>query len=118
MSEGWVAWVGTYDDLKNGKEGYCRIKLAHTYLDKQNEIQLAANGDTGYCGNVVFEDGTIVTTTYGAFGQKKKDGKYQTYVVSKRIKLEDIDKLIACFPSLALLLHQFFCRLFHNLTDK
>ena len=94
MSEGWVAWVGTYDDLKNGKEGYCRIKLAHTYLDKQNEIQLAANGDTGYCGNVVFEDGTIVTTTYGAFGQKKKDGKYQTYVVSKRIKLDDIDKLI------------------------
>ncbi len=94
MSEGWVAWVGTYDDLKNGNEGYCRIKLAHTYLDTQKETELAANGDTGYCGNVVFEDGTIVTTTYGAFGQKKKDGKYQTYVVSKRIKLSDIDKLI------------------------
>ena len=33
LSEGWVAWVGSYDDLKNGTEGQYRIKLAHTYLD-------------------------------------------------------------------------------------
>ena len=94
MSEGWTAWVGTYDDLKKGKEGQYRIKLAHTYLEAQEAPELAANADTGYCGNVVFDDGTIVTTTYGTFGQKKSDGKYQTYVVSKRLKLEDIDKLI------------------------
>lgn len=93
-SEGWIAWVGTYDDLKNGREGQYRIKLAHTYLEKQTEPSIAANADTGYCGNVVFEDGMIVTSTYGCFGEKKSDGGYRTYVASKRIKLTDVDKLL------------------------
>lgn len=94
FSEGWVAWVGTYEDLKNGREGQYRIKLAHTYLKKQTEPMLSANADTGYCGNVVLDDGTIVTSTYGAFGEKKADGDYKTYVVSKRLRLADVDKLI------------------------
>lgn len=94
FSEGWVAWVGTYDDLKNGNEGQYRIKLAHTYLDKQTEPELSANADTGYCGNVVLDDDTIVTSTYGCFGEKLENGKYKTYVVSKRIKLKDVDKLV------------------------
>ncbi len=94
FSEGWVAWVGTYDDLKNGKEGQYRIKLAHTFLKNQKEPALSANADTGYCGNVVFDDGMIVTSTYGSFGKKLSDGSYQTYVASKRLKLEDVDKLI------------------------
>ncbi len=93
FSEGWVAWVGTYDDLKNGNEGQYRIKLAHTYLKNQKSVELSANADTGYCGNVVLYDNTIVTSTYGCFGEKLKDGKYKTYVVSKRINLSDIDKL-------------------------
>ena len=93
-SEGWVAWVGTYDDLKNGTEGQYRIKLAHTYLDKQTEPHISANADTGYCGNVVMDDGTVVTSTYGKFGEKNADGTYKTYVVSKRIKLSDVDKLV------------------------
>lgn len=93
FSEGWVAWVGTYDDLKNCREGQYRIKLAHTYLRDQKAVELSANADTGYCGNVVLDDDTIVTSTYGAFGEKLNDGTYKTYVVSKRIKLSDIDKL-------------------------
>lgn len=93
-SEGWIGWVGTYDDLKNGTEGQYRIKLAHTYLDKQKEPDICANADTAYCGNVVLDDGTIVTSAYGAFGEKKSDGGYKTYVVSKRIRLSDVDKLI------------------------
>lgn len=93
FSEGWVAWVGTFDDLKNGREGQYRLKLAHTYLEGQTEPQMVANADTGYCGTVVYDDGTIVTDTYGAFGEKNADGGLKTYVVSKRIKLADIDKL-------------------------
>ena len=93
-SEGWVAWVGTYEDLKNGTEGQYRIKLAHTYLEKQTEPSITANADTGYCGNVVLDDGTVVTSTYGCFGEKTAEGKYKTYVVSKRIKLSDVDKLV------------------------
>lgn len=93
-SEGWIAWVGTYDDLKYGNEGQYRIKLAHTYLNHQNAPSICANADTGYCGNVVLPDDTVVTSTYGSFGEKNADGSYKTYVVSKRIRLSDIDKLI------------------------
>ena len=90
-SEGWIAWVGTYEDLKNGTEGQYRIKVAHTYLPSQNEPELVANSDCGYCGNVVLNDGTFVTSTYGIF---TPDEKRHTYIVSKRIRLEDTDKLI------------------------
>lgn len=90
-SEGWIAWVGTYDDLKNGREGQYRIKLAHTYLNYQTEPELVANGDCGYCGNVVLPDGTFVTSTYGIF---TADEKRHTYIVSKRIRLADTDKLL------------------------
>lgn len=93
-SEGWIAWVGTYDDLKNGKEGQYRIKIAHTYLDYQTEPGILAHSDVGYCGNVVLDDGTIVTSTYGRFGERNQDGTYKTYVISKRIRLNDTDKLI------------------------
>lgn len=103
-SEGWIAWVGTYDDLKNGREGQYRIKIAHTYLDQQNEPSIVANADTGYCGNVVLKDGTIVTSSYGVFSTvEKESGKYntdkgkqkrKTFIVSKRIKLSDVEKLI------------------------
>ena len=93
-SEGWVAWVGTFVDLKNGNEGQYRIKLAHTYLNNQTKPEITANGDTGYCGNVVLEDGTVVTSTYGCFGEKNADGTYKTYVVSKRVNLKDVDKLL------------------------
>lgn len=90
-SEGWIAWVGTYDDLKNGREGQFRIKLAHTYLNYQNEPDIVANGDCGYCGNVVLPDGTFVTSTYGIF---TADEKRHTYIVSKRLRLADVEKLL------------------------
>ena len=95
MSEGWVAWVGTYDDLKNGNEGQYRIKLAHTFLKLQLNKEYAANADTGYCGNVVLEDGTIVTTSYGCFDNENytKSLELKTYIASKRINLSDIDEL-------------------------
>lgn len=103
-SEGWVAWVGSYEDLKNGGEGDFRIKIAHTYLDYQNEPSATANADTGYCGNVVLADGTVVTSSYGIFSTEEKESgayktdkgqlKRKTYIVSKRIRAEDVEKLI------------------------
>ena len=94
FSEGWVAWVGTYEDLKSGSEGQYRIKLAHTYRKNQSSPDIVAEADTGYCGNVVLNDGTVVTSTYGAFGERNSDGGYKTYVASKRIRLSDVDRLI------------------------
>lgn len=103
-SEGLVAWVGTFDDIVNLREGQYRIKLAHTYLPKQNEPSLAANADTGYCGNVLLPDGTVVTSSYGIFfTDEKEHGTYstdkgqqkrKTCVVSKRVNIKDTDELL------------------------
>lgn len=96
-SEGWIAWVGTYEDLRQGKEGQYRIKVAHTYLNGQDGPNIVANGDTGYCGNVMLEDGTIFTCTYGRFGDTCMDEKGQktlrTYIASRRIDLALTDRL-------------------------
>ena len=93
-SEGWIAWIGSYDDLKNGTEGDYRIKIAHTYLDGQTEPEIKANADTAYCGNVVLPDGTAVTSSYGRFGEKNPDGSDKTYIISKRINPRDTDELV------------------------
>ncbi len=100
ISEGLVAWVGTYDDLKNGTQGQYRIKLAHIYLDTQQKPGYYAGSDTGYCGNVVLEDDTVVITGYGKFSpaQKTADGEsLKTYICSKRIRLADTDALVEKF---------------------
>ena len=103
-SEGWVALVADYNDLKNGGEGDYRLKAAHTYLDSQSETCVAANADTGYCGNVILPDGTAVICSYGIFSvEEKKDGVYstdkgrkkrRTYIISKRINVKDVEKLL------------------------
>jgi len=75
---------------------YDIIKLAHIYQDGQTEQGYAANSDTGYCGNVVLPDGTIMTSSYGKFSKDEfaSDGKYKTYICSKRINLDDTDALV------------------------
>lgn len=96
MSEGWAAWVGTYEDLKNGTEGQYRIKPAHVYKEGQTAPEYDAEADNGYCGNVVLADGTVVTTNYGKYdiAEKTADGShYKTFICSKRINLKDIDRL-------------------------
>ncbi len=98
ISEGLVAWVGTYEDLKNGTEGQYRIKLAHIYNDGQKKPEYYANADTGYCGNVVLSDGTIVTCGYGKFNpdQLTANGKeIRTSICSKRINLAHTDALVS-----------------------
>ena len=97
ISEGLIAWVGTYDDLKNGTEGDYRIKLAHIYVDGQKKPQYYAEADTGYCGNVVLPDDTIVVCAYGKFNPdlKTADGKeLRTYIASRSVNLNDTDKLV------------------------
>lgn len=55
----WVAWVGSYDELINQKEGQYRILLSHDWS------QSIYGGDTGYSGVVTFPDGTFLMTSYG-----------------------------------------------------
>jgi hypothetical protein len=78
----FVAWVGTYDDLKSGRPGQYRIKLLHQHGKKI--------GDCGYPGVELLPDGTIVATTY----VKYTAGPEQNSVVSVRFKLSETDALI------------------------
>lgn len=77
----FVAWVGTYDDIRNGNPGQYRIKLLHNH----------AGVDCGYPGMELLSDGTIVATTY----VKYRDGKIKHSVVSTRFKLEETDRKLA-----------------------
>lgn len=76
----WVAWVGTYDDLANGREGQYRVRL----MDNVD------SWDCAYPGVEVLPDGTIATTTYGHWEAGK-----QPYVVCVRLRLEELDALAA-----------------------
>ena len=77
----FVAWVGTYDDIKLGKPGQYRIKLLHSY----------AAGDCGYPGLELLPDGTLVATTY----IKYRPGAEKQSDVSTRFTLAETDRLAA-----------------------
>jgi hypothetical protein len=78
----FVAWVGSYDDLKSGTPGQYRIKLLHSHADRVS--------DCGYPGIELLPDGTIVATTY----VKYAPGKAQHSVVSVRFDLTETDALL------------------------
>lgn len=59
MAGDWIAWVGTYDDIMNQREGDYRILLCEDWSAN------ARSGDTGYSGLVVQKDGTFIIDSYG-----------------------------------------------------
>ncbi len=80
----WVAWVGTFDDIAQGKEGQYRIRLMHNHGRNQRGDFIF--GDCAYPGLEVLPDGTFVTTTYGHWTAGEPP-----YIVSVRLKLEEMD---------------------------
>ncbi|QDT32720.1 sialidase family protein [Thalassoglobus polymorphus] len=74
----WVAWVGKYEDIAEGREGQYRVRL----MDNKK------GADCAYPGVEVLPDGTIVTTTYGHWTEGE-----QPYIVSVRLKLEELDQM-------------------------
>ena len=85
MSEGYVAWLGSWDDLEKGSEGDFRVKIAHTYHDGQNEIDRDAHADTGYCGNVVLPNGKVATCSYGRFSPANDPMRGGTTYIAGRV---------------------------------
>lgn len=72
----WVAWVGTWEDLEQGREGLCRVRL----MDNRHAW------DCAYPGLELLPDGTFVATTYGHW----REGE-APYIVSVRFRLSEID---------------------------
>ena len=72
----WVVWVGTYQDIREAREGQYRIRLMNN----------THGWDCCYPGVEVLPDGTVVATTYGHWIQGKKP-----FIVSVRFTLEEMD---------------------------
>jgi pyrroloquinoline quinone biosynthesis protein B len=76
----WVAWVGTFNDLEQGKVGEYRIRLS----DNQH------SWDCAYPGVEVLPDGTIFTATYGHWSADE-----QPYIRGVHLTLQELDKMLA-----------------------
>lgn len=72
----FVAWVGTYDDLVNGTEGICRIRLKDSHHE----------WDSTYPGVEVLPDGTVIATTYGHWVPGE-----EPFILSVRFHLDEFD---------------------------
>jgi hypothetical protein len=72
----WVAWVGRYADIVEGKEGSYRVRIMNNHKAH----------DTAYAGLEVLPDGTIVTTTYGHWTPGE-----MPYIVSVRLGMPELD---------------------------
>ena len=81
----WVAWIGKYQDILDGNPGHCVIRIADN----------KKGWDTTYPGVEILKDGAILTTTYGHW----QEGE-QPYIISVRLKANEIDKLSQKAPRL------------------
>jgi hypothetical protein len=72
----WVGWVGTYEDIVNGREGQYRVRL----MDNHKQA------DCAYPGLEVLPDGTFIATTYGHWVEGEAP-----FIMSVRFKLKEID---------------------------
>lgn len=77
----FVAWVGTFDDLINLREGQYRVRL----LENPGPPR-----DTGYAGLEVLPDGTLVATTYVPLAAGERPS-----IVSVRFHPDELDRLAA-----------------------
>jgi hypothetical protein len=72
----WVGWVGTYEDIQQGRDGQYRVRI----------MDNTKGSDCCYPGVELLPDGTLVTTTYGHWTQGE-----QPYIVSVRFTLAELD---------------------------
>ena len=84
----YVAWIGTYDDLRSGREGGVRVKLLHSYAGDERFANASFVGDTGYSGVELLQDGEILCTTYIKYWPDARKHS----VVSTRLRPEEAVK--------------------------
>ncbi|MBX7165436.1 MAG: glycoside hydrolase [Pirellulales bacterium] len=74
----FVAWVGTYDDIRQDRPGTFRVKLLHSHK----------GWDCGYPAVMQLPDETIVALTY----IKYRPGQDKHSVVSTRFRLDELER--------------------------
>jgi len=85
----YVAWVGTFEDIENRREGQYRIKLLHNANRTATDAPGTGNTDCGYSDLELLDDGTFIATTY----VKYAPGPEKQSVVSTRFTLGEMDAL-------------------------
>ena len=85
----YVAWVGTFDDIRNGREGQYRIKLLHNAARSTEDAPGSGSTDCGYSDLEQLPDGTILATTY----VKTAGGPEKPSVISTRFTIAETDAL-------------------------
>jgi hypothetical protein len=85
----YVAWVGTFDDIVNRREGQYRIKLLHNTKRSPTDAPGTGNTDCGYSDLELLGDGSLIATTYIQYAA----GPEKSSVVSTRFKLSETDAL-------------------------
>ncbi len=83
----FVAWVGTYDDIRHARPGQCRIHLLHHRAAEAEGKNSWRIWDTGYPGMEILNDGTILATTY----TRHTPEKIGNSVVMTRFNLNECD---------------------------
>lgn len=87
----YVAWVGTYDDIRNARPGQYRVKLLHSYAWDESVPGRTWNGDCGYSGVELLPNGEIVCTTYIKYWPDARKHS----VVSTRFRIDETDETFA-----------------------
>ena len=72
----WVAWVGTWEDILEGREGQYRIRILDNHV----------RGDCAYPAVLKQEDGTIVVITYGHWTPGESP-----WIACRRLSMPDLD---------------------------
>jgi hypothetical protein len=79
----FVAWVGTYEDIKQSKPGQFRVKLLHSH------ITTGWVGDCGYPGIHCLPDGSIIALTYIKYAPD--DNKHSIVAVRFRLTQDGVE---------------------------
>lgn len=74
----WVGWVGTFEDLVEGKPGQYRVRLKDNHK----------GADCAYPGVEILPNGTFVAVTYGHWTPGKPP-----WILCVRFRLEELDRL-------------------------
>jgi hypothetical protein len=74
----WVGWVGTYEDLVEGRPGQYHVRVMDNHR----------GADCTYPGVEILKDGTFVTTTYGHWTPGE-----EPYNMSVRFTLDELDAM-------------------------
>ncbi|MFA5689229.1 MAG: sialate O-acetylesterase [Kiritimatiellales bacterium] len=85
----WVGWVGTYEDIVEGREGQYIVRLKKNFRNTHGWDSRYPGYDCGYPGVETLQDNTVICTSYGHWVRGEAP-----YIISMRFSLTELDELV------------------------